>query len=1090
MDRRRPRGRRLQANRRLGPRATAVATAVVVALMALSFAASAITITITSPPAGSWTASSIVTVTGTATGPGMDTAALSSNSDFAGGLGTNATVSADTVTQTFPDIETYRYEQPFTGLGGLNTVDDHWTWNFNSTWWEVSTSPSLSSSPPALAHSTASTESLTWMAALPGNATEGWVGFRYFCEANAFMNVYASTTGHTAAETGILSTGAAGETGFWYNVSSMATGSDMLVLRFEVGASAASSSYCSVDNFVTEFNFTRSLEFSFRMTDDFAAGPSGLWSAPQAGWAATNTSTSSPSPPAYGHTGMAPTSTRLNLAFPNPITGATLAFSFQCEANASLSAFLSSDGTTESTILAGLRGAPTTAFLFDASVPLGGQSSLYLRLDADAVGTGDDLCAIDDLDIAVTYRGHLGLMYDGSYESPIVDLGITADLAGFGWWGQAPANTTLDVYERTSLNNLTFTDWSAVPTGGGPSPAPTGRYVQFRANFTSLGGYETAVVDALFANFSAIVSVEWSTNGVLWYLATGMANWSADVPLGPGTNTINVRVRDTTGALETSQIQVSRDNIPPGPSGKPQAPGVTNGSSVAWSWAAATDVGVGVDHYLVDVGLSRGGFELAQKVQVTGTNYTHMSVPDGVTVYLTVRSVDRGGLVGQDNVTSDGTVVDRTPPGATTVQGPPEFSNAADLTWTWTRPSDPGTGVASYRVRLGTTAGDGDVFDGNVTTTSYTLTSVASGTNYFATIIAVDGAGNAGPAATSSGTTADRDAPTGPASVTTAATLTNATTVTWEWDAATDVLSGVSYYHVEVGTTVGGNDTADVTTNELTFTLGYVESGTVVFFGVTAIDVAGNAGTRVEAPSVHSDSTAPGNVTIMEINPFVANSSVTVEWTLAEDGPTPGASGVDHYLVRVRHGTDVTDTSVTERRLTVQLADGATYTVEVLAVDGAQNRGPISTVTFTGDLSGPTAPATVTARVSNALGPSFTATWNATVDAASGLSEYRVSVGTSPGGTDIASSVRVTRLNFTWTGTEGTDYWVTVWAVDKLGNEGPSVQTAGPVSFVSSEGGGFLPGLDGVVALLALSGVALALAFVRRAPPRRGRGMA
>lgn len=1082
--------RRAREVSRLGPRVAATAGAALALLMALSFVASALSITVTSPPDGSWTAQSLVTVNGTAQSPSMDTVFLNSDAELAGGYETNTTVSGGEVIQTFPDTETYRYEQPFTGMAGQDSVDEHWTWNFSATWWEVSALGTLSANPPALAHSGSVTESITWMAALPGNATAGWVAFDYLCEANAFMNVYASTTGHASGETGILSTGASVSTSHWANVSTLANGSDTLVVRFEVGSGSATSSYCTVDDFVAEINFTRALEHTVSVSDDFSDGPSSLWSAPQGGWAANNSSAGSSSPPAFGHLGVPPTSARLNLAFPSGLTKATVSFDYRCEPNASVSAYISSTGSGETNILTSLRGAPPTGFFFDASPQIGGSLGLYLRLVGDSTSPSGDLCAIDNLDIQVTYRGHQAVTYTGSYLSPIADLGIDADLSGYGWWGGPDTNTSVDVFARSSLNNLTFSSWSPVPPSGAPAGTPTGRFVQFRADFTSLGGFETAAVDAFVANFSAIVSVEWTKDQVTWYLASGTTNWTATVPLGSGTNIITVRVRDTTGALVTSQVQVSRDDIPPGPPGKPQAPAVTNGTDVTWQWEPATDVGVGVSHYLVDVGLSPGGFELATGLVVNGTNFTYGPVPDGGTVYIAVRAVDAGGTpaLDRDRVISNGTVVDRTAPAQTTVQGPGPYSNAGSLTWTWIRPSDPGTGVASYQVKVGTAAGSGDVFSGSVSGTSYTLLSPTSGTTYFATVTAVDGAGNAGPSSSSAGTTSDLDPPTGPSSVQSGAALTNASTITWTWASAVDASSGVDHYHVEVGTTVGGNDLADINTTDTAYTVGFVESGTFVYLGVTPVDVAGNVGTRVDATVVHTDSTPPGGLNLTHVDPYVANATVRVEWSAVVDGPTPGSSGVAHYVVRVRTSAGQTETTVDDTQTTVTVEDGVTYTVEVFAVDNAGNRGPSSSVTFTGDQQGPAAPGVVTARVTNPLGPSFTASWNASVDAGSGLAEYRVSVGTSPGGTDVASAVRVTRLNFTWTGKEGTDYWVTVWAVDKLGTAGPSVATTDPVRYTATaEGGGFLPGLESVATVVALAGVAALLMGQRTPAPLRGR---
>jgi hypothetical protein len=193
---------------------------------------------------------------------------------------------------------------------------------------------------------------------------------------------------------------------------------------------------------------------------------------------------------------------------------------------------------------------------------------------------------------------------------------------------------------------------------------------------------------------------------------------------------------------------------------------------------------------------------------------------------------------------------------------------------------------------------------------------------------------------------------------------------------------------------------------------------------------------------------------------------------------------VDQYRVRVNDGTGTTVALVDALLLVVNLTDGRAYSVGVAAVDLAGNAGAEGTLSFTADLSGPAAPQGLHVSVQNPSLPTFSATWNATVDIGSGIKEYRVSVGTTQGGAEVVDSRLAGGVNFTWTGEFNKNYYVTVWAVDKLGHAGNKTQATSPISQAQG-GGGFLPGLDSFGALSALAACACVALGAQRLRRRR-----
>lgn len=109
------------------------------------------------------------------------------------------------------------------------------------------------------------------------------------------------------------------------------------------------------------------------------------------------------------------------------------------------------------------------------------------------------------------------------------------------------------------------------------------------------------------------------------------------------------------------------------------------------------------------------------------------------------------GSIVNDETSNNSSIVtaDTTAPDITSVilnDGNFSTSTTQSPTLTWNAASDSGSGVSSYEIAIGTTAGGSDIKTwtnvGNVTSTNITSLTLALGTTYYASLRAIDGAGN------------------------------------------------------------------------------------------------------------------------------------------------------------------------------------------------------------------------------------------------------------------------------------------------------------------------------------------------------------
>jgi len=404
-----------------------------------------------------------------------------------------------------------------------------------------------------------------------------------------------------------------------------------------------------------------------------------------------------------------------------------------------------------------------------------------------------------------------------------------------------------------------------------------------------------------------------------------------------------------------------------------------------------------------------------------------------------------------------------------------------------------GSGISAYEYALGTTSGGTEFVSWTSagTATADTLTGLSlltEGATYYLSVRATDVAGNMSDPDTSDGITIDLTAPAG----TTVSDGTGAdisysgsdTTLSANWVAFTETVSGVQKYEYAIGTTSGGtdvvtwadNDTAtSVTKAGLSLT-----SGSIYYISVRATDNADNVSTTIISDGVMVDTAAPsaGSVsdsTAADLDWTKSTTTLTAVWT----GFSDALSGIQKYEYAIgttSAGTDVvtwtdnsTTTSVTKTGLT--LTNGTTYYISVRATD---NVGNVSTVATADGITVDTDNPVLTTPIEGSLATdadyqniadTLVISWSGS-DTASGIAMYEYALGTTSGGTEFVSWTSAeTATADTLTGlsllTEGATYYLSVRATDVAGNmsdpdtsDGITIDLTAPAGTTVSDGTG------------------------------------
>jgi hypothetical protein len=201
----------------------------------------------------------------------------------------------------------------------------------------------------------------------------------------------------------------------------------------------------------------------------------------------------------------------------------------------------------------------------------------------------------------------------------------------------------------------------------------------------------------------------------------------------------------------------------------------------------------------------------------------------------------------------------------------------------------------------------------------------------------------------------------------------------------------------------------------------------------------GNFGTPLTLPILVSSDPVPAPAAPTDPGAFTRDVPFRVDWAAVTDpisgivayncrvGTTPGGSDyyigyVEDYLYRMIYGVD-----------------GKTYYCSVQAIDncGFTSAWSASSDGITVDLRAPTSAGAPTDAGLYAQGASLTFNWAAATDSGSGVGNYRVQVGSSPGVSDVYDADVGNVLQATVAVTPRGTYYCRVMAKDNVGNLGP-----------------------------------------------------
>ena len=417
------------------------------------------------------------------------------------------------------------------------------------------------------------------------------------------------------------------------------------------------------------------------------------------------------------------------------------------------------------------------------------------------------------------------------------------------------------------------------------------------------------------------------------------------------------------------------------------ATGVSRNPTIKWNAATMAS------GYLLSLGTTPGGTDVMNNVNIGGsaayTVPTANALNYSTTYYAKVTPINNVGNntgCGESSFTTLNI-------GCPTVSAPASAATGIAVlpAITWSSIS----GATGYKISMGTTAGGTDIMNnvdvGNVTT--YTLTTPLSfNTKYYYTVNSYS------PTSASTGCS-ERTFTTAVLCPTVSAPAASATgvavlpTITWT------AIAGATGYKISMGTTAGGVDIMDnvdvgnvatyTFTTPLSFNTKYyykviAYSGNTV--GATCSER--NFTTVVLCPTVSAPASAATGVAILP----------TINW-----GTIAGATGYRISMGTTSGGVDIMNNvdvgNVATYTFTTPLSFNTKYYYKVIAYSGNTVGATCSERTFTTVTLCPAVTAPSSAATSVSILP--TITW----DGITGATGYKISMGTTAGGTNILNSV-------------------------------------------------------------------------------------
>lgn len=397
-------------------------------------------------------------------------------------------------------------------------------------------------------------------------------------------------------------------------------------------------------------------------------------------------------------------------------------------------------------------------------------------------------------------------------------------------------------------------------------------------------------------------------------------------------------------------------------------------------------------------------------------------------------------------------------------------TTSTQLTFAWTASTDTGIGSVTYELQIDV---DGlftsNLIDTIVTASSVIISTLPANDLYYWRVVAIDSLGNSTAGAMRS-FRIDTAPPT-QALLTAFGGDSVSPSITLAWSLATDSVTSVVFYVVQVDTSgtfaslVESATVIDPDTDRVSALAGV----DTYFWRVLAYDSAGNISiSATDSFLLTRSDTVPPSAFVMTSpshGSLTTSPSIAFQWTNATDDSSPPVL----YNLQVDTSgvftANVVDTSwLTDTFVSVTLAANATYYWRVIARDNALNTTAVSSsFRFSIDTASPSAPALTVQSGAQVSSPAYL-TWSAASDSISGVRAYLVQVDNSSGFTNplIDSVTQAPPDTDFWTASLAADtYYWRVFAFDTLGNSVVStpafdsfritvVDTAPPIFFSAS----------------------------------------
>jgi len=508
-----------------------------------------------------------------------------------------------------------------------------------------------------------------------------------------------------------------------------------------------------------------------------------------------------------------------------------------------------------------------------------------------------------------------------------------------------------------------------------------------------------------------------------------------------------ISVRVTNGAGLVSQVGTSNgiivDLSPPSqPTVTDDGAFTTSGTQLHATWASS-DAQSGIAKYEYAIGTTAGGVETLGWTNAgvsTDKTITGLTLVSGTRYYISVRATNGAGLVSSVG-TSDGILVDATPPTTPVVIDDGRYTlSTTTLHATWTS-ADPETGITLIEYSIGTSAGGSNVigWTGVGTATSVTKSglTLTSGTTYFVNVRATNGVGLVSAVGSSDGITVDTTPPPAPVVTDDGIYTCNAAQLHAKM-ACNDPESGVGSYECAIGTTPMGTDIVnwracgagpDVTITGLS-----LNTGVTYYFSARATNGAGLAGPAGTSDGIKVDNTPPVMQSVTDDGAYTA-SATTLHGSWSAADPESGVAGYRYCIGTAAGSNNVADwldvgAATQHTRTGLSLTNGQTYYITVIATSGAgASSAPMSSDGIRTDFTPPSTPVVSDTGTYWGYKTSLWGSWTSS-DSESGIADCEVSVGTTPGGTEVAAWRNVGSVtSYTVTGlhlSDGVTYYFNV----------------------------------------------------------------